>query len=617
MRKKFFLAVLIPVFVISLVIYFFIDGWIESGLEYAGEKAVGAKVEINNLHVNLVPLGIEWKSMQVADPRNPWKNLFQTDKVAFSMDPWQLLRGKIIIETAEVNNLLTGTKRKTDGSLPKDNSIKTSSGNSQNAFSKIADNAMKQVVTATPVFDISKLKKGFKPDSLLKSFDFKTIKHLDTLKAQAEKTYKEWALVKTDFENSQNRLKDLQNKLKEINPSSLNNIASITSAITTVDNAVNTVKDVQQTVKNRSSSISDNIRNLASSVDSIDNYAKEDFQKLKSMAKLPSINSPAIASLLVGNEMYNRIKSYLYWVDFARTNIKKYQPEPEYTKPPRMKGEDIRFPITKGYPKLWIKKILISGGNSSADSSGIVSLKGMAQNISSNQSITGLPMTINLEGTSKKRTLKISGLFDRRKAIPFDEYNLSLSGVPVGQFELGKSDFLPTKIINTFVNTSVKIKVPGNNFDSDIDMKFSNAKFQFLSQPRNIGERVVQEVLAGLHSFYVNLRLWNTKGSYDIALSTDLDNQIAKRLAEVVGAEFAKLQNDLKTKFDVFISQKEKEFQDKYGTRIEDIKKQIGTYNSLISENLSLIDSKKKELTEKLEKQKSGILGNKLKDILK
>ncbi len=617
MRKKFFVAVLIPVLIISLIVYFFIDGWIESGIEYAGEKAVGAKVEINSLHVHLFPLGMDWQGIQVANPRDPWKNLFQTDKVIFSMDPWQLLRGKVIIETAEVHNLLIGTKRKTNGSLPPGDKNKSASGNSQNTFSKLADNALKQVVTATPVFDISKLKKGFKPDSLLKSFDFKTIKHIDTLKTQAENTYKEWALVKAEFENSKNKLQDVQNKLKAINPSSLNNIANITSAISTVDNAVKTVNEIQGSFKKRSVSITDNIKNLTASVDSIDDFAKQDFQKLKSMAKLPSINSPAIASLLVGNEMYNTVNKYMYWVDFARNNIKKYQPEPEYTKPPRMKGENISFPVKKGYPKFWIKKIIISGGTSSDNSNGVIALKGTAAGITSNQSITGVPLTINLEGTSSKRQLKLSGLFDRRKDVPFDEYTLNLSGVPVGQFELGKSDFLPTKVTDAYVNTSLKITVPGNNFDSNLNFKFANANFEFKSQPRNIGERVVREVLSGLHSFYVNLRLWNTKGSYDVALSTDLDKQISNKLMEVVGAEFSKLQNDLKVKFDSFISQQKKNFMDKYNGQIENIKKQIDSYNSLISDNLAMIDSKKKELTDKLEKQKSGILDNKLKDLLK
>ncbi len=118
MRKKFILFVLIPLIIVAVVVYFFIDRWVEAGLEYAGENAVGAKVEIDHLSVTLSPVGLKFARLQVADPDDPWKNLFETGKVQFAMNFGQLLRGKYIIETAEVNDLIVGTKRTTDGSLP-------------------------------------------------------------------------------------------------------------------------------------------------------------------------------------------------------------------------------------------------------------------------------------------------------------------------------------------------------------------------------------------------------------------------------------------------------------------------------------------------------------------
>ena len=116
MRKNFVYFVLIPFILVSIVVYLFIDGWVESGLEAAGESIVGARVEIDNLKVTLSPIALQWGRMQVADPHDPWRNLFETRGVRFAMDAGQLLRGKFIIETMEVNELILGTKRTTDGS---------------------------------------------------------------------------------------------------------------------------------------------------------------------------------------------------------------------------------------------------------------------------------------------------------------------------------------------------------------------------------------------------------------------------------------------------------------------------------------------------------------------
>ena len=118
MRKKFILYVLIPAHHHRVVVYFFIDGWVEAGLETAGESVVGAKVEIDHLKLTLFPLGVTFERMQVANPDDPWKNIFETRHVGFTMDAGQLLRGKYIIETMEVKDLILGTKRTTDGSIP-------------------------------------------------------------------------------------------------------------------------------------------------------------------------------------------------------------------------------------------------------------------------------------------------------------------------------------------------------------------------------------------------------------------------------------------------------------------------------------------------------------------
>lgn len=108
MRKRFIYFILVPVLVLGLITYLFIDRWIESGLESAGEAIVGAKVEIDGLRVSLFPLALEFNRLQVANPHDPWKNIFETGKVRAALDMGQLLRNKYIIETMEVNNLILG-----------------------------------------------------------------------------------------------------------------------------------------------------------------------------------------------------------------------------------------------------------------------------------------------------------------------------------------------------------------------------------------------------------------------------------------------------------------------------------------------------------------------------
>lgn len=615
MRKNFFWFILIPVAILFIVVYLFLDSWVESAIEESAESVTGAKVEIDNLSIKYFPLGVEWSKMQVANPFDPWTNLFETGNVKFEIDANQLLRKKYIIETVEVYGLHIASKRTTSGELPADKRNSSTLLTAQRSFKKSADDAFKQILETTPIFDLVKLKSGFNPDSLIKILDIKTVAYLDSTKQKVLKASGQWNNSINDFETSKSKILEIQNKVKEIDPSKLNNAQNILNAITVVDNSIKTINEIKSTFENRYNSITADINNLAVAVDSVDDFVKRDFQHLKDMARLPSINTPSIAQLLVGNEMYKRSTGYLGYADMMRQNVKKYQPEPEFEKTPRFEGQNISFPLEKSYPKFWIKKIIVQGGGKEGD---LFIGKGEIKNISDNQNVTGLPITADLSGNlTNNRSIKVSGLIDRRSDSPLDKYSAELAGVPIAEFNLGKSDFLPSKIRNAIMASTISVSLPGSSFDANIDFKLSNISLNFEKETKNIFENIVRQVLERVNGFDVNLRMWNTKGKVDIALATDLDNQIAKRLQEVVGEELVKLQNQLRAKFDSFISQKRNEFENIYNTKINEAKSKLGDYQSLITNQLNFVEAKKKELADRLEKEKSGFLENKLKDFLK
>ena len=618
MRKRFWLIVLIPLVIIIAVAYFFHNRWIESGIEYAAEEVVGAKVEIENLHLSILPLGIEWTKIEVASPFNPWKNLFETGSVKFSMDLNQLLRNKFIVEELTVDNLIIDTKRKTDGSIDPERKKRAILAGEKITFSKLADGALKNMITTTPLFDIVKLKKGFNADSLVKALDMKTVKHIDTLKKEIDALNNQWSSIQTDFESQKQKVLEIENQVTAIKTSELNNIQSITSAIVTADNAINTVNGIAKLVEERSSSIKNNVQNLTASAGLINVYVKDDFNKLKNMARLPSINTNGMAQLLVGSEMYKRAQNYLHMADAARANVKQYESKPEFEAPPRMVGQDIKFPIEKSYPKFWIKKISITGGTAVNSADGFIRAKGTAANITDNQKLTGSPLTISLEGTENRtRTLKLTGLMDRRTKIPTDEFSAALSGVPISDFSLGKTDFLPTKVSSATMATELRIKMPGKSFDANATFNLQNVILSFEAEPKNTVEQLVREVLIGINKFKVGFRLWNTGGSFDIALSTDLDEILTKRISAVLGAEFEKLQNELKNKFDMMVREQVQKFDKLYKAKLAEVQQELNGYQTLFADKLNIVENKKLELTAQLENEKKGFLENKLKGLFK
>lgn len=616
MRKNFVFFVLIPVLVLLAVVYFFIDGWVESGLEAAGESLVGAKVEIDRVHLSLFPLGLRWDRMQVANPKDPWKNVFETGGVAFAMDAGQLLRSKIIIETMEVNDLILGTRRKTDGSLP--GHAAAAGAPATSMFTDMARQALERTIEPTPVFNLENLRRGFNPDSLVRSLDLATLRHLDTLKAGLAATSRQWQNTLADIETTKTRLRDLEVRVRAIDPAGLNSVDRIVTAIGTVESGIATVNDARKTFDTRKTSITGDVQRLAGSVRQVDGIVRDDFRRLMAMARLPDLNTAGISRLLVGQEMVQRAMTYLSWVDFARSNIRRYTPEPAFEKPVRFRGQDIRFPVERHYPKLWIKKILVSGGTGQKTDDDFVRASGEVHHVTDNQTVTGVPMTVALKGTEGGgRSFTLSALFDRRKEIPFDEYAATLGGVPLSEFRLGKSDFLPARIVDARMTSGVTITVPGDRFDARATFALSGFTVAFDRESRNLVERLVREVLQGIGGFDAGLRLWNTGGTFDLAFTTNLDDQLAARVREVLGAELAKLQNELRARLDALVAQKRREVERLVADKEAELEKTLQTYETLINEKTAFMEAKKKELTDRLEKEKKGKVDDLLKKLIK
>jgi uncharacterized protein (TIGR03545 family) len=617
MRKKFIFFALVPVLALCVVLYLFADQWIESGVEAAGEGAVGAKVEIDNLKLSISPVAIEFSRLQVASPKDPWKNIIETGKVRFALNFGQLLRNKYIIETMEVNNLIFGTKRSTNGSLPK---ARAESEEPPSIISG-ATAALTREAAKAPVFDLEKLRKGLKIDSLLNVQNLRTVQHLDSLKQQVQEAGQQWRATLADIDKSKQRVAEIEASIKAINLNELKTIESISSAINNVNNAYKNINELNETFKNRRTAMNDQINRLYASVAVVDDLARADYKTVKGLARLPDLSTRGLANLLLGREILQKVNNYLSWVDFARAAVPKYMPEPEYEKPKRFHGQDIHFPVDRSYPKWWIKKIVISGGEDKDQNPDYFYAKGEVRNATNNQRIIGLPLTVALSGSRAHGAFfTFDASFDRRPDVPIDNYEVTVRRIGVNNLEFGQADFVPSKITHAVADIAARVSVPGNRFDSNLKLDFHDLALVFERSPRNDVERIARDVLSSILAFNVQLRIWNTAGGLDLAVTTDLDDQLAARTKKVVGNELARLQNEIRAKVYRHIAEKRAEFEKFFNQKKEEVLARVKAYESLVNEKIAMVDTKKKELQARVEQEKkkqSDTVKKKLEDALK
>ena len=127
MRKKGLLLLLILFLIFLAIFMIFTDRWLENRMEAFGTSIVGARVEFDGVDFSFLKLRMQWQRLQVTNPDDTWRNLFETGKAEFDLDLVPLFSRKIIIENLSLENLQLNTERETDGKVEKKQEATTES----------------------------------------------------------------------------------------------------------------------------------------------------------------------------------------------------------------------------------------------------------------------------------------------------------------------------------------------------------------------------------------------------------------------------------------------------------------------------------------------------------
>ena len=77
MRKKGIISLIVVCALFVAALFIFTDVWLERVIEDYGSRAVGAKVEIDGLDVDILSLDFKLKRLQVTHPDHTMKNMFE------------------------------------------------------------------------------------------------------------------------------------------------------------------------------------------------------------------------------------------------------------------------------------------------------------------------------------------------------------------------------------------------------------------------------------------------------------------------------------------------------------------------------------------------------------
>ncbi|MEA1986239.1 MAG: TIGR03545 family protein, partial [Candidatus Marinimicrobia bacterium] len=567
-RWKGIIVLVVIVALVFVASIFLTDKFVERKLEDIGTSIVGAKVEIDNLDVNIFTLLFSWERIQITDPQNTMTNMAELGVCEFDMEFLPLLSGKYIIEDFVINDLRTGTPRETDGVIPK----KEESEDKEPGFISKTATKLKNDVESNVNSEIGDFKTNLNIDSLLSKAGIESVEKIDSLKENIIKKYEniEKQIDEIDIEKDINYV---DKKVNSIDVNNINTLPKLKKNLEAVKDATKQVVKTKAQITMLKRDLQNGIKETKTDVSKVQNWVKDDYKRAKKLAKLPEINIDNIGKMLFGNKIVNQYYKYLGYIAKYREFSEKYLPEKKEKEPepPRMEGQNIYFSNKYGRPKFWLKNLNLSG-----ETKDKLSLSGSLTNLVSDQKFINKTTNFDVGGIKDNRKLNFEGELNHLGEKPKETFKINYSGFSLKDMKLSDSKLFPNKFDKGTGELKVGLRLKGNEINSAVLFKANDIKFNFVNSEKELSkyEAIVQNTIRDVDNFYIQAQIVGKKDDLQFKVKSNLDDILVANLKKEMGKEIDKLKKKIedkideevakyKEKLDIIIAEKEKILKDK------------------------------------------------------
>jgi len=499
--------------------------------EDVGTAVLGARVDIDRLHIDLARGAVEVRGLTVASPFEPFKNLLQADELVANVAIEPLLEKKVVIDRLAANGLRFGTTRTTSGLVaPGDQAAATRNVGAQvQAFGErfhIPALALAGGALEVGGLDVNRLE---------------TVGAAQALAGRADSSRQAWLtqLTTLDPRATVDSTMRLVERLKTARPTDL---ALINDARRQLD----AVTRLQQGVTGLERSVRAGADSLGASVRALDAARQRDYAFARSLVQLPSFDAPNLAAALFGSAAIQRFQRALYWAQLGR----QYLPpglRPRETPGPRRArraGTDVQFPRERAWPGFLLREGELSF-TLAPESEAPQQFAGRLEGLTSAPAIYGRPTTFTAAGPA----VRVGAMVDHVGAEARDTAAAEIGGVALPavlipglplRLEAGRGTVgLSFALEGDRVRGAWRVRAPAVAWARDS------------TAPRGSDvQQLVERVLSGIGDIDLEARLGGSLAAPALAVRSNLDDVLAARLRAVLGEEVAVVERALRARVD-------------------------------------------------------------------
>jgi uncharacterized protein (TIGR03545 family) len=542
------IAFVVVVGLIAIFCLFFLDGIIKGIIEDRASLMVGAKVEIGDLRFKIFGLSVDIQNLQVANAEEPMRNAIEVGSLAFDLAAAPLLRKKIVIERMKVMDLAWNTPRKTSGALPLRLQKKLEARKKQPEMGATAEKRLEECVL--PNFSaLADLKKR-SPEELLKGINLQSVallgnypKRVSGVKETWEKRLKELPTR----EGIESDLKSFQS-LKDQRPRDLTELHAYLEKVNALQQKIN---DTRKTLTSAQQEFQTEMNKLKTSLQEVEKLKDADVKTVMGKMGVQIPSATDLICVLLGRGVAQKVNWGLgMYRKFSQYMSKGKPKEEEEEKPkpmPRLKGMDVRFPITRGYPDFLLERAEFSVRPDVKRVPGVFAfqrLAGEIRGLTSHPALYGKPTTFKLDGSivgDLAREITLSGQFDHRKTLANDLIDLSIKGLRLEQTGPSSLQESPLRLASALLNVNGSLRVKGEALDGRVLMDVLNPKVTVGSSAA-----ILDNLFKNMGSFDISLSIGGTLDQPSLGLSSSATKTLTSGLENLVQKEMKGSQDGIR-----------------------------------------------------------------------
>jgi uncharacterized protein (TIGR03545 family) len=596
-----------------IVAYFslFFDTHLRRGLEYAATQANGAEVDIGRVKTSVFDASVLIADVQMTDPELPQQNRVQIGEVRFRMLWDALLRGKIMIDEAVIEDVQIATARQRAGYVLPPEPEQADDGPS--ATDKMLAQ-MKQEFSGNVVGDLAAIAGGATPAAQLKETgDLKSSAYLDGLKKSQDEAEQQWR-ARIDALPKGEDFQQLRARLSKVQLKDFKDVTQVQASVKELQSIRDEFDAMSKPVGEAGGKLTGDMGALRTSFADLEKVTREDVRGLQSRMHLPSLDTATLSRALFGMDVLGKLQQARGYMNQAREYIPaKGAPK---AKPKKIhKGQDYAFGRPTAYPAFWLRRAAIT-----STLPGGKGLSGEIRDVATDQSLVGRPLVATLKGDFPQQGVtgvKAELLIDHRNAEPLERVNLQVGNYAVAGRSLVNSESVTLAFAKAQAATGFVAELRGDRVDMHLNNRFGVIAFETTAKSAVVREMMAASV-AGLNAVTMDARVSGTWSDLDLSLSTNLADALAKGMGRYLQAKMDEARKRIESMVnDRFGEQKQRllarqgELESRYQSVLAERKAQVdklrgeldGARNELDKRKSAAVDSEKQKL-----KQEAGKL---------